>query len=297
MKNNVLTIEEHSRQTIDGFQYVYPVVSRRSKGISIGINLNPDKICNFSCIYCQVDRSFNFSKEVDAELIKKELSYILDLIKNKTIFSFEPFSSVAEKFKRVNDICFAGDGEPTSCKEFEKIVQSVIDLKNEFCLNDIKIILITNATLLNRDNVKKAIDNMMKNNGEIWAKLDAGTEIFYNKIANSSISFSRILDNLKLTAKNHQITIQSLFLELDGKIPEKEELIAYCNCINDIIISGGNINLIQIYTIARKTPSNNIYSLTNNELDDIASFIRNNIKDVKIETYYGSKLYMNPTNV
>ncbi|MEX0791938.1 MAG: radical SAM protein, partial [Pirellulaceae bacterium] len=37
-------------------KFVYPVLSRRSKGISLGVNLNPDKRCNFDCIYCQVDR-------------------------------------------------------------------------------------------------------------------------------------------------------------------------------------------------------------------------------------------------
>ena len=37
--------------------FVYPVLSRRADGISVGINLNPDKACNFDCIYCQVDRS------------------------------------------------------------------------------------------------------------------------------------------------------------------------------------------------------------------------------------------------
>ena len=38
-------------------RFVYPVLSRRSGGISIGVNLNPDKVCNFDCIYCQVDRT------------------------------------------------------------------------------------------------------------------------------------------------------------------------------------------------------------------------------------------------
>jgi hypothetical protein len=37
--------------------YVYPVISRRAGGLSIGVNLNPDKVCNFDCPYCQVDRT------------------------------------------------------------------------------------------------------------------------------------------------------------------------------------------------------------------------------------------------
>ena len=47
---------QHPRRFED-FKFVYPVLSRRAHGISIGINTNPDKVCNFDCIYCQVDRT------------------------------------------------------------------------------------------------------------------------------------------------------------------------------------------------------------------------------------------------
>src|SRR5688572_26115790 len=46
----------HQRR-FDDNRFVYPVLSRRSRGLSIGVNLNPDKVCNFDCIYCQVDRT------------------------------------------------------------------------------------------------------------------------------------------------------------------------------------------------------------------------------------------------
>ena len=45
----------HER-SFEANRFVYPVLSRRAGGLSVGINLNPDKICNFDCIYCQVDR-------------------------------------------------------------------------------------------------------------------------------------------------------------------------------------------------------------------------------------------------
>ncbi|GHV16314.1 hypothetical protein AGMMS49938_16200 [Fibrobacterales bacterium] len=46
---------DHSR-TFSDFRFVYPVISRRAKGLSIGVNCTPNKTCNFNCIYCQVDR-------------------------------------------------------------------------------------------------------------------------------------------------------------------------------------------------------------------------------------------------
>src|SRR3954466_8716353 len=35
---------------------VYVVVSARARGLSIGVNMNPDKHCNFDCVYCEVER-------------------------------------------------------------------------------------------------------------------------------------------------------------------------------------------------------------------------------------------------
>ena len=56
IRSNLAVVQDHSRLFGD-FTFVYPVISRRSRGLSIGINLNPDKVCNFDCIYCEVDRT------------------------------------------------------------------------------------------------------------------------------------------------------------------------------------------------------------------------------------------------
>lgn len=39
-----------------GNRFVYAVISQRAHGLSIGINLNPNKACNFDCAYCEVNR-------------------------------------------------------------------------------------------------------------------------------------------------------------------------------------------------------------------------------------------------
>ncbi len=55
-KHKTTLFTQHSRSWQSN-RYVYPVISRRSKGLSIGVNLNPDKVCNFDCVYCCVDRT------------------------------------------------------------------------------------------------------------------------------------------------------------------------------------------------------------------------------------------------
>ncbi|MCA9259705.1 MAG: hypothetical protein KDA61_10920, partial [Planctomycetales bacterium] len=60
-------------------RFVYPVLSRRSGGISLGVNLNPDKICNFDCVYCQVDRRVAPQvTEVDRDVLAAELVEMLE---------------------------------------------------------------------------------------------------------------------------------------------------------------------------------------------------------------------------
>jgi len=88
--------------------YVYPVVSRRSGGLSIGINLNPDTACNFDCIYCQVDRSIvPRVREVDPSRIGEELRAILHVARSGELFADSAFSDVPESMRVVCDIASA----------------------------------------------------------------------------------------------------------------------------------------------------------------------------------------------
>ncbi|MBI2350143.1 MAG: radical SAM protein, partial [Deltaproteobacteria bacterium] len=115
MKQHALTIHDHPRE-LEQNRYVYAVLSRRSGGISIGINLNPDKVCNFDCIYCQVDRTTpGRYRRVDLRILGRELKEILLRAKNRSLFERPPFAGIPEPLREVKDIAFSGDGEPTTC--------------------------------------------------------------------------------------------------------------------------------------------------------------------------------------
>src|SRR5690349_20307833 len=110
--------QDHRRQFADN-RYVYAVVSRRSKGVSVGINLNPDKICNFDCVYCQVDRTTPGGPgEVELPVLLAELEAVLDAVASGRLFEEERFRTTPETQRRLNDIAFSGDGEPTTCPTF-----------------------------------------------------------------------------------------------------------------------------------------------------------------------------------
>jgi wyosine [tRNA(Phe)-imidazoG37] synthetase (radical SAM superfamily) len=285
---------QHARRFED-FKYVYPVLSRRSHGISIGLNVNPDKVCNFDCIYCQVDRTTDAAvKKFDVAVAEQELREMVEIVRSGEIAQHEPFNSVPPELLRLNDIAFSGDAEPTTLPNFAETIAMVARVKPK----DAKIVLITDAGGLDRADVKRGLEIMDANNGEVWAKLDAGTEKYFKLINRTKIPFARILKNISETAKARPIVIQSLFLKIRGEGPSADEIAAYCQRLREI----GNINpdlgigvkLVQLYTIARKAMTvvdgvpawQFVSALTDAEVDAIAERVRKEA-GMKAESFYG----------
>ena len=134
--------------------YIYPVISRRSGGLSIGINLNPDTACNFDCVYCQVDRTGTPRvREVDVARLGDELLQMIADAQTGTLFNDAAFADVPHERRRIRDFAFSGDGEPTTCKHFRECVELVAKCKHEAALDDAKIVLITDACYLTKPDV------------------------------------------------------------------------------------------------------------------------------------------------
>ena len=270
------------------FDYCYPVISRRSRGVSLGVNLNPDKVCNFDCVYCEVDRRTPPKrKDLDLDLLERELDVLLDLATSGEIYQFPPFDSALPEQRRLNDIAFSGDGEPTTAREFAKVVARVARLKAQRGLDLVKLVLITDSSRLQAPEVVKGLETLMANQGEVWAKLDAGTEPFYREICRSQVPFERILDNLLATARRWPILIQTLFLDWKGQGPVAAELEAYCGRLEHILAQGGQLQAIQLYTVARPTPEPEARPLRRLELDAIAARLRGRLPGLPVEVYYG----------
>lgn len=285
-----LTIAHRSHpRTYRDFLYVYPVISRRSHGLSVGINLNPNKVCNFHCVYCQVDRSTppKVSMLVLATL-ERELREMVELVRSGTLASEYPFNTVLDLATRINDIALSGDGEPTTVRQFRDVVQLVLRVKHEMGLQNTKVVLITDCAGLDRTDVQTGLKLLDDDNGEVWAKLDAGTEPYFKQVNRTAIAFSRILKNLALTARPRPIVIQSLFVRLHGEPPSVAEIEAYCDRLNEVTASGGQIKLVQVYTVVRKPHESWVEPLTETELDLIAARIRRNTQ-LSVEMFGGWK--------
>jgi wyosine [tRNA(Phe)-imidazoG37] synthetase (radical SAM superfamily) len=275
----------HERRWKD-HQYIYAVVSRRSRGVSIGINLNPDKGCNFRCIYCQVNRSIPpRTQRVNLEKLSAELDLILEAERNGSLYADAPFDGLVPAERGIRDLAFSGDGEPTAFPHFGEAVRIATEARRRFGLNSARLVLITNAAYLHKPRVREALGNMDENNGEIWAKLDAGTEDYFRRVNRSNVALKRILDNILDAARIRPIVIQSLWFRMGERLPPEAEIAAYCNRLNAVLSAGGRIKNLQLYTIARDPADRSVFALSNDELDRIASEVEARIP-VPVETYY-----------
>lgn len=276
----------HPRDWKDNF-YVYPVISRRSGGLSIGVNLNPDMACNFDCVYCQVDRSAAPRiREVIPERLESELRTMIELAKSGELFADEAFRSVPESLRVIRDISFSGDGEPTTCPQFAEAVAIAAKLCVESGLAETKLVLITDACYLSRPAVQAGLAILDQSNGEIWAKLDAGTEEYFRLVNVPNYSLAHVVGNIVAAARVRPVVIQSLFMRLNGVPPSDAEIAAYTDRLSEIVREGGRIKLVQVYTVARRPARSFVTPLSNAEVDRIRDMVRDRT-GLFAESYYG----------
>lgn len=273
---NILPQHTRHPREFEQNRFVYPVLSRRSRGISVGVNLNPDKVCNFDCIYCQVDRrSESETRFVEFDQLLAELEAMLAWVASGEIFSHSQFASVPEPLRRLNDMAFSGDGEPTTYRNFDVIMERAAELKRKLGLDAVKMVLITNATMFHRPAVERGLAILDQNQGEVWAKLDTGTEEYYRLIDRTSIPFQRVLDNLLRASTVRPIVIQSLFMRVNGVGPTVAEITAYVQRLKEIVQAGGQLTRVQVYTVARPPAESFVTPLASHEVQAIADRVTN----------------------
>ncbi|HSM97479.1 MAG TPA: radical SAM protein, partial [Gallionella sp.] len=125
-----LSTANHDRDSA-ALRYVYPVVSRRAGGVSVGINLNTNNACNWRCIYCQVpDLTRGAAPAIDLSVLESELRDFL----NELLHGDFMQSRVPEGTRRINDIALSGNGEPTSSAEFVRVIALIARVRREVAL-------------------------------------------------------------------------------------------------------------------------------------------------------------------
>lgn len=288
MARDVPAVRDHSRLWRDN-RYVYPVLSRRAKGVSIGINLSPSKECNFHCVYCQVNRRIPGPVDpVDLGALIRELNAMLAWAVGGEIWADPHFAHVPEELRRIQDIAFSGDGEPTVHRGFADMVQLAADAKVRYRLREARLVVISNASRFHTQAFRRAVPILQAHEGQVWAKLDAGSARRFSRINRTAVPFKRVLDNIEWLARQMPIIIQSCLFRLGGEALDETEIELYIARLQRVLERGGRIAGVQLYTIARPPTEQAVTRLSDAELADIAASVRDALPEVNVEVFGGA---------
>lgn len=241
-----LSYSDHRRDRI-GLTYIYPVISRRAGGVSVGINLNPNNACNWRCIYCQVPGlQRGTAPVIDVAALERELrDFLAELLHGDFMLR-----EVPPEVRRINDIALSGNGEPTSSREFGNVIEAIGRAILDFSLvGRVKLVLITNGSLIDRPVVQRGLRQMAQWNGEVWFKFDSASDMDRRRTNHTRLSIEKIADNLALSASLCPTWIQTCLFEIDGQ--PSAGLEAYLNFLKAMANRGVRLNGVLLYGLAR----------------------------------------------
>jgi len=232
-------------------RFVYTVISARARGLAIGINMNPDRLCNFDCIYCEVDRKLPLTEqELNVAVMAEELDKTLFLVRSGKIREHAAYRELSDELLQLRHVALSGDGEPTLCPNFAEAIQVVVHVRARSPHAFFKLALISNGTGLDLRPVQESLRYFTPND-EIWIKLDAGTQDYMDRVNRSEVPLDKVLSNILLVARQRPVVIQSLFPLAFGEEPPPQEIDEYIFRLNDLKNSGAQISLVQIYSATR----------------------------------------------
>lgn len=244
-----LTSANHDRHSA-GLTYVYPVVSRRSGGLSIGVNLNPNHACNWRCVYCQVpDLVRGAAPTIDLFQLEGELTGLLE---DALHGDFYQRYELPEDQRVIRDIALSGNGEPTSCREFDAVVGVVGQVCAEFDLfGAIKLVLISNGSLMAKPEVQRGTAHWSELGGEVWFKLDRATADGIHRVNSVNLTPAAVLRHLEISARLCRTWLQTCWFAWDGAAPGADEQRAYLDLLAEIRAREIPVEGVLLYGLAR----------------------------------------------
>ena len=265
-------------------RFVYAVISPRARGLSIGLNMNPDKKCNFDCLYCEVHRNTPSNEtRLDVDVMAEELKRTLSFVLAGRMRELPWYRLVPDQLLQLRHVTLSGDGEPTFTPNFIEAMQAIIHVRALGGFPFFKLVLVTNATGLDRPDVQTGLKYLTKSD-EVWAKLDGGTQAYLNKVNRMDVPLEKILSNILLLARQRPVIIQSLFPSINGEEPPAEEIQQFALRLKELKEDGAQIPLVQIYSATRPTPNSDCGHLPLKTLSRIAQTVRQ-VAGLKAEVF------------
>jgi histidinol dehydrogenase len=242
---------------------VYPVVSRRSGGLSLGVNLFPDaKVCSFDCPYCEIFLRAEPGSDPNAGFsivaLEEELEDFLD---RRYFEAWAP--------DPIRDICISGNGEPTMSPVLEDALRLCAGVRRSRAdlLGSSSLVLITNSTGFLDPSTCAVLEGACGSEGlVVWAKLDAGSEAPFRVMSGTDIGLRRIASGLLSFARRSPVVIQTMLCEVDSAKPSEGEVADYSRLLSRLVDEGARIDEVHLYTFARPSPAGRCGAISDDAL-------------------------------
>lgn len=243
-----LTTTNHDRD-VAGLKYIYPVLSRRAGGLSVGINFNTNNACNWRCIYCQVPNlTLGAAPDLDLQLLEEELRFFLNDVRHGDFY--QRFAVDVDN-RLIKDIAVSGNGEPTSVKKFAQAITLIGDIATELSvLPASRFVLITNGSLIHQQRVRDGLKILRTYGGEVWFKLDSATKEGRSSFNQTAQSAKSSLENLRISSELCATKVQTCLFDYAGVGLLETEKQAYLDALKTISATT-DVNEIMLYTLAR----------------------------------------------
>src|SRR4030042_4360051 len=229
------------------FRYLYGPVPSRRLGRSLGIDLVPQKICTYDCIYCQIGNT------TEKTLSRKEYVPVKEIMEEVERFLKEGTASI-------DYLSLTGSGEPTLHSQIRSVIERIKTITS------IPVAVLTNGSLLYEEEVRQ---DLLRTD-IVLPSLDAVSSEVFMKINRPRPGFSveQVIEGLVKFRKVYkgQIWLEILFCKdvNDGK----EELLRIKKVIDRI-----QPDRIHINTVVRPPSEKWAVPLNQREMEEIRAFL------------------------
>ena len=175
------------------YKYIYGPVPSWRLGSSLGIDLlsQKEKVCNFSCLYCQLGETPEYTTERKIYVPTKD---VLDEIKSLPEVKIDYFT-------------FSGRGEPTLAKNLGETIRTLKETRKE------PVAILTNSSLID----KKEVRSELAEADFVALKLDAYSESSFDRINKPApgIKFESIIEGMKKFKDefSRKLALQIMFID------------------------------------------------------------------------------------
>lgn len=224
--------------------------------MSLGINFNTNSACNWRCVYCQVNNlTLGAAPAIDFALLEQELRYFLNDLLHGDFY--DRFGVEADR-RVIKDIAIAGDGEPTTLKQFAEAIELIGSIATDMgVFPNSDFVLITNGSLMHQAKVQQGLEALNRYGGQVWYKFDSATEAGRRRFNNASLSCQASYTNLLASARLCTTKVQTCLFDFDRQGLTEQEKTAYLELLRKIKADSAAqqiaITQIMLYTVARQS--------------------------------------------